>query len=76
MAKPIFSKRSYLLNGERSNRGIEDLKEKISYAPMLKFPNFTKPFEVHTNANDFTIGEVHMQNGHPIAFEYKKLCDG
>jgi hypothetical protein len=40
---------------------------------MLKFSNFTKPFEVHTNANDFAIDGVLMQNGHPIAFENKKV---
>jgi hypothetical protein len=56
--------------------GIEYLKEKISSAPMLKFLDFTKPFEVHTNVNDYTIGAILMQNGHPIAFENKKLCDG
>jgi hypothetical protein len=56
--------------------GIEYLKEKISFAPMLKFPNFTKPFEVHTNVDDFIIRGVHMQNGHLITFESKKLCDG
>jgi hypothetical protein len=55
---------------------IEDLKLKISSALMLKFSDFTKPFEVHTNANDFIIEGVHMQNGHPITFDNKKLCDG
>jgi hypothetical protein len=43
---------------------------------MLKFPDFIKPFKVHTNASDFTIGAILMQNGHPIAFENKKLYDG
>ncbi len=41
---------------------------------MLRFPNFTKPFEVHTDASDFVINWVFMQNGHLIAFESKKLC--
>ncbi len=40
---------------------------------MLRFPNFTTPFEIHTNASDFVIGWVFMQNGHSIAFESKKL---
>jgi hypothetical protein len=40
---------------------------------VLIFSNFTKPFKVHTNANDFAIGGVFMQDGHPIAFESKKL---
>jgi hypothetical protein len=41
---------------------------------MLKFPNFTKLFEIHPNARDFTIEGVLMQEGYPITFENKKLC--
>jgi len=26
---------------------------------MLRFPDFIKPFEVHSNASDFVIGGVH-----------------
>ena len=40
---------------------------------MLKFPEFVKPFEVHTDASDFGIGGVLMKNGRPIAYESKKL---
>jgi hypothetical protein len=35
--------------------------------------NFMKPFKVHTNEYVFVIGGVFMQEGHPIAFESKKL---
>jgi hypothetical protein len=41
---------------------------------MLRFPDFIKPFEVHTNTSDFAIGGVLMQDGHPIAFENNKFC--
>ena len=40
---------------------------------MLKFLEFDKPFEVHTDANDFVIEGVLMQDGRPIAYESKKL---
>jgi hypothetical protein len=49
------------------------LKEKLTFSMVLRFPNFSKPFEMHTNANRFAIGRVLMQEGHPIAFESKKL---
>lgn len=42
---------------------------------MLKIPNFKLPFEVHTDASDKTIGRVLVQEGHPIAFESRKLKD-
>lgn len=40
---------------------------------MFKFQEFYKPFEVHTNAANFAICKVMMQDGWPIAYESKKL---
>jgi hypothetical protein len=54
-------------------RAFEELKNKLSSPPVLKFPEFDKPFEVHTDASDFAIGGVLMQDGRPIAYESKKL---
>jgi hypothetical protein len=45
---------------EEQQKIIKDLKEKLLYALVLRFTNFIKPFEVHTNANDFDIGGVFM----------------
>ena len=50
-----------------------ELKSRLSSPPVLKFPEFDKPFEVHTDASDFAIGGVLMQDGRPIAYESKKL---
>ncbi len=49
------------------------MKEFFSFALVLKFLNFTKPFEVHINVSDFLIEAIFMQDGHPIAFENKKI---
>ena len=40
---------------------------------MLKFPEFDKPFEVHTIVSDFAIGGVLMHDAKLIAYESKKL---
>jgi hypothetical protein len=42
-------------------------------APILALPNFTKPFELETNANDVGIGAVLHQAYHSIAFVSKAL---
>ena len=52
---------------------FEKLKSKLSLLPALEFSKFDKPFEVHTDASEFCIGGVLMQDGWPIAYESKKL---
>jgi hypothetical protein len=40
---------------------------------MLSFPDFNKPFEIHTDASDFQLGAVIMQECKPVAFYSRKL---
>ncbi|KAH9678962.1 Endonuclease [Citrus sinensis] len=60
---------------EECQRAFEELKRAISEEPVLALPDHTKPFEVQTDASDFAIRGVLMQEGHPIAFESQKLND-
>ncbi len=50
------------------------MKNKLSFVHVLTFLDFTKLFEIHIDASDFTISGMFMQDGHWIAFESKKLC--
>lgn len=52
---------------------FDELKAAIIKESVLALPDFSKAFEVHTDDSDFAIGGILMQEGHPIAFESRKL---
>ena len=54
---------------------FEALKQAVTQEPVLALPDFNKPFEVCTDAFDFAISGVLMQEGHPIAFQSRKLSE-
>lgn len=54
-------------------RAFEEIKEKLTAAPVLRAPDFTKPFDLVADASDFTIGAALLQDGQPVAFESRKL---
>jgi hypothetical protein len=51
-----------------------ELKQKITSAPILTLPDFSKDFIVETDASAVTVGAVLSQSGHSLAFFSKKLC--
>ncbi len=58
---------------EACNVAFETLKGILVKALMLKLLDFDKDFEIHSDASDFAIERVLMQDGRPVAFESKKL---
>ena len=52
--------------GELCHQTFEELKSKFSL-----LHEFGKPFEVHTDANDFAIGGVLMKDGRPLHMRAK-----
>ncbi|KAL0393404.1 UNVERIFIED_CONTAM: Transposon Tf2-11 polyprotein [Sesamum latifolium] len=52
---------------------FDRLKRAMVIDPVLALPDMTKPFVVETS--DFALGGVLMQDGHPVAFESRKLKD-
>ena len=52
---------------------FEGLKKAISTEPVLWLPDLDLPFEVQTDASDRALGGVLVQEGHPMAFESRKL---
>ncbi|KAJ9532097.1 hypothetical protein QJQ45_003814 [Haematococcus lacustris] len=55
---------------EAAFRGV---KHALSNAPVLALPDFSKQFQVICDASVTGIGAVLMQDGHPIAFESRRL---
>ena len=49
------------------------LKHALTQAPVLQLPQFDKPFEVVADASKYALGAVLLQNGHPVAFESRKM---
>ncbi|RDX93434.1 Retrovirus-related Pol polyprotein from transposon 17.6, partial [Mucuna pruriens] len=58
---------------EEQERAFNSLKEKLINAPLLVLPNFTKSFEIESDASGISIGAILMQEGHPIAYFSEKL---
>jgi len=56
-------------------QAFETLKDALTKAPCLRIPDPDGEFEVITDASEDAkaIGAVLMQNGHPVAYESKKL---
>ncbi|KAE8689381.1 putative amine oxidase [Hibiscus syriacus] len=52
---------------------FDDLKKVVISEPVLTLPDLEKPLEVETDASDYVIGGVLLQNKHPVAFESMKL---
>jgi hypothetical protein len=48
-------------------------KQIVSREVMLAFPDFSKPFHIHTDASHTQLGAVISQAGKPIAFYSQKL---
>ena len=48
-------------------------KKVIARQTMLAYPDFNKPFQIHTDASHLQLGAVISQDGKPIAFYSRKL---
>uniref|UniRef100_A0A453EC58 Reverse transcriptase domain-containing protein n=2 Tax=Aegilops tauschii subsp. strangulata TaxID=200361 RepID=A0A453EC58_AEGTS len=68
LKKGVVFRWTYLEDG-----AFRALQQALVTAPVLALPNFTKTFELETDALDQGIGAVLSQNGHPIGYLSRAL---
>ncbi len=55
-------------------QAFDNVKAPIAKEVVLAFPDFTKPFEIYTDASMMQLGSVITQGKRPIVFFSRKLC--
>jgi RNase H-like domain found in reverse transcriptase len=82
----MFRNRSHILapltaqSGKRNlkwttecQNAFDKIKAILTKETFLKYPDHNKPFHIYTDASDYQLGSVIMQDGGPVAFFSRKL---
>ena len=77
VAKPMTN---YLKKDKQINKSdpsyinsFEEMKKLMTTHPILKYPDFSKPFKINTDASCYALGAVLIQEGHPVAYASRTL---
>jgi hypothetical protein len=54
-------------------QAFDKMKAIVCQKVCLSYPDFNKPFHIHTDASHYQLGGVISQDNHPIAFYSHKL---
>jgi hypothetical protein len=52
---------------------FNNLKDKLTHAPLLQLPGFQKVFEIECDASGIGLGVILLQEGKPVAYFSEKL---
>jgi hypothetical protein len=69
----LLKKGSFFIRTPSHTASFEAIKYTLIGAPVLALPNFEKPFQLQTDASEYGVEAVLLQEGHPIAFVSKSL---
>ena len=76
IARPLFNllkKNHQFVWTNDTQQAFDTLKLKLTTAPVLQLPDFSKKFVIDTDACAYGVGAVLQQDGHPIAYMSKPL---
>ena len=68
----VKKKRDFYWGAEEQN-AFEEAKRMLANNALLAYPDFSKPFDVYSDASDFQLGATVVQNGKPLGFYTRKL---
>ncbi len=61
--------------GSNYQQAFDNVKTAIAKETVLAYPDFSKPFEIYTDASSMQLGAVITQDNRPIAFFSRKLSE-
>ena len=67
------TKRAKIKWTDELERAFLEIKKMVSTEALLTYPDWSKPFTIHTDASDFQLDAVISQDDKPIAFFSRKL---
>jgi len=75
LPKPKAPKRQPGIGTRCIQKAFDDAKATIAKEVVLAYPDFSKVFEIYTDASAYQLGAVITQDNRPLAFFSRKLTD-